>query len=180
MVKLIDEITELAETARKGGLLSLEGKEVSHPFLQKGITLLVDGHDHDVIHKMMIKEIKQAAERHHVAVKMFKGFGELAPAMGMVGTLIGLIAMMGNMGDPKSIGPAMATALLGTMYGAVLGNLIGLPLAEKLEIRMEEEKSSQHLILDAVIAIQSGQNPRVIKSMLQAYINEKKRPKEEA
>ena len=100
---------------------------------------------------------------------------DVAPAMGMIGTLIGLVAMLSNMDDPKSIGPAMAVALLTTLYGAFLANVIAIPLAKKLELRMNEEKLNQQLILDAVLGIQDGQNPRVIEGLLKNYLAESKR-----
>jgi len=100
---------------------------------------------------------------------------DVAPAMGMIGTLIGLVAMLSNMDDPKSIGPAMAVALLTTLYGAFLANVIAIPIASKLALRMAEEKMNQELVLDAVLGIQDGQNPRVIEGLLKNYLAEGKR-----
>ncbi|GAA6146858.1 flagellar motor protein PomA [Thalassolituus maritimus] len=172
---LIGEIVELAGLARKGGLLSLEGKEVSDEFLGKGIQLLVDGHDPDVVKALLSKEMKLASERHDTGVTIFKSLGDVAPAMGMIGTLIGLVAMLANMDDPKSIGPAMAVALLTTLYGAMVATMLSLPMADKLSLRKDEEDRLKSMIIDALLAIQNGQNPRVIESMLQAYIQEGKR-----
>ncbi|WP_300427901.1 flagellar motor protein PomA [uncultured Thalassolituus sp.] len=172
---LVGEIVELAGLARKGGLLSLEGKEVSEAFLSKGIQLLVDGHDPDVVRTLLNKEMKLASTRHDMAIGVFKSMGDVAPAMGMIGTLIGLVAMLANMSDPKAIGPAMAIALLTTLYGAMIANMIALPIADKLNLRKEEEDLLKTMIIDALLAIQSGQNPRVIESMLLAYIQEGKR-----
>jgi chemotaxis protein MotA len=172
---LVGEIVELAGLARKGGLLSLEGKEVSEAFLSKGIQLLVDGHDPDVVRTLLSKEMKLASTRHDMAIGVFKSMGDVAPAMGMIGTLIGLVAMLANMSDPKAIGPAMAIALLTTLYGAMIANMIALPIADKLNLRKEEEDLLKAMIIDALLAIQSGQNPRVIESMLLAYIQEGKR-----
>jgi len=176
---LIEEVVELAGMARKGGLLSLEGKEVSDDFLSKGIQLLVDGHDPDVVRTLMSKELKQASERHNVGITIFKAIGDVAPAMGMIGTLIGLVAMLANMDDPKSIGPAMAVALLTTLYGAMMATMLCLPIADKLTLRKDEEDRLKAMIIDALLAIQSGQNPRIIESMLQAYIQEGKRTRAE-
>jgi len=172
---LIDEIVELADAARKGGLLSLEGKEVNSSFLQKGIQLLVDGHDPDVVKTMMSKDKKLAEDRHTDGSAIFAALAEMAPAMGMIGTLIGLVAMLANMDDPKAIGPAMAVALLTTLYGAVIANAFCGPIADKLKLRAREEAMTKSLIIDALLAIQSGQNPRVIDSMLRTYLPEGKR-----
>lgn len=172
---IIEEVVELAGLARKGGLLSLEGKEVSNDFLASGIQLLVDGHDPDVVRTLLNKDRKQASERHEIGASIFKSIGDVAPAMGMIGTLIGLVAMLANMDDPKSIGPAMAVALLTTLYGAMMANMMALPIADKLTLRNEEESRLKAMIIDALLSIQSGQNPRVIESMLQAYLQESKR-----
>jgi len=172
---LIDEVVGLADEARKGGLLSLEGKEVSSDFLQKGIQLLVDGHDPDVVKALLSKDKNQAAERHSVGASIFSALGDVAPAMGMIGTLIGLVAMLANMDDPKAIGPAMAVALLTTLYGAVLANVMCIPISDKLKLRAGEEAMIKSLVIDALLAIQGGQNPRVIDSMLRNYLPEKKR-----
>jgi chemotaxis protein MotA len=173
--ELIDEIVELADAARKGGLLSLEGKEVSNEFLQKGIQLLVDGHDPDVVKTLLSKDKTLAEERHASGAQIFAALTVMAPAMGMIGTLIGLVAMLANMDDPKSIGPAMAVALLTTLYGAVLANAITDPIADKLKLRAGEEAMVKNLVIDALLAIQGGQNPRVIDSMLRTYLPEGKR-----
>ena len=176
---LIEEVVALADAARKGGLLSLEGKEVSNRFLNKGIQLLVDGHDADVVRTLLWKDLKQTVERHERGAKIFSAMGDVAPAMGMIGTLIGLVAMLANMDDPKSIGPAMAIALLTTLYGAMFANMIALPVADKLELRRTEEGMTKAMVIDALLAIQAGQNPRIIDSMLKAYLPEGKRADED-
>ncbi len=176
---LTEEVIGLADIARKGGLLSLEGKEVSHEFLQKGITLLVDGHDPDVVRGLMNKEMNQAVDRHTWGAKIFSAIGDVGPAMGMIGTLIGLVQMLSAMDDPKAIGPAMAVALLTTLYGAMLANMFALPVADKLNLRADEESRIQSMIIDAITGIQAGQNPRVIKSVLEAYLPASKRPADE-
>ena len=172
---LIDEIYGLADEARKGGLLSLEGKEVSHPFLSKGIQMLVDGHDGTVVKNLLSKDMNQSYYRHTNGAKVFKTLGDIGPAMGMIGTLVGLVQMLANMSDPKAIGPAMAVALLTTLYGAMLANMVCLPISAKLNIRADEELICQKLILDALLAIQSGQNPRILDGALKTYIAEGKR-----
>lgn len=172
---IIEEVVELADAARKGGLLSLEGKEVSSNFLAKGIQLLVDGHDADVVRTLLMKDLHQTIQRHEWGAKIFAAMGDVGPAMGMIGTLIGLVAMLANMDDPKSIGPAMSVALLTTPYGAMFANMFALPIADKLALRRDEEGRVKSMIIDALMAIQGGQNPRVIDSMLKAYLPESQR-----
>ncbi|EGU48213.1 flagellar motor protein PomA [Vibrio ichthyoenteri ATCC 700023] len=173
--ELIAKIVEMADAARKGGFLALEEMEITNTFMQKGIDLLVDGHDADVVRSALQKDIALTDERHEKGTSVFKAFGDVAPAMGMIGTLVGLVAMLSNMDDPKSIGPAMAVALLTTLYGAVLSNMVFFPIADKLSLRREQEKLNRRLIMDGVLAIQDGQNPRVIDSYLKNYLNEGKR-----
>lgn len=172
---LIEQIVELADAARKGGLLSLEGKQIDNDFLARGIQLLVDGHDSDVVKTLMSKDKNMAVERHNAGSSVWRALGDTAPAMGMIGTLVGLVGMLSNMDDPKSIGPAMAVALLTTLYGAVIGNMIALPFADKLKNRAGEEQMIKSMIIDALLAIQAGQNPRVVESMLRTYLPEGKR-----
>lgn len=174
-VDLIAEIVELADAARKGGLLSLEGKEVSNDFLQRGIQLLVDGHDPEVVKTLLSKDKAMAVERHEAGAAIFGAMAETAPAMGMIGTLVGLVAMLSNMDDPKAIGPAMAVALLTTLYGAIMANGLFGPMGDKLKLRAAEEAMTKSLVIDALLAIQGGQNPRVIDSMLRTYLPEGKR-----
>lgn len=176
---LIEEVVALADEARKGGLLSLEGKEVSTDFLGNGIQLLVDGHEGDVVRDVLTKDMYKTIERHEWGAKIFTAIGEVGPAMGMIGTLVGLVAMLSNMDDPKSIGPAMAVALLTTLYGAMLANMFALPVADKLTLRRKEEGATKSLIIDGLIAIQAGQNPRVISTALKAYLPESKRADDE-
>ncbi len=174
-LELINEIVALADEARKGGLLSLEDKEVSSPFLARGIQLLVDGHDPDVVKGLLVRDKSEAIERHTRGAFIFSSMAEVAPAMGMIGTLVGLVAMLANMDDPKAIGPAMAVALLTTLYGAVIANAVCGPIADKLKLRAGEELMVKNLVIDALLAIQNGQNPRVIDSMLRNYLPEGKR-----
>lgn len=172
---IIELVVDLADAARKGGLLSLEGKEIPNEFLSKGIQLLIDGHDGEVVKTLMSKDKSLAVERHKTGSSVFSALGDVAPAMGMIGTLVGLVAMLSNMDDPKSIGPAMAVALLTTLYGAMLGNMVALPFADKCQLRAGEEELVKSMIIDALLAIQAGQNPRVIETMLRTYLPEGKR-----
>jgi len=173
--ELIEKAVDMADAARKGGFLALEEAEITNSFMQKGVDMLVDGHDADVVRATLQKDINLTTERHEKGAGMLTALADVAPAMGMIGTLIGLVAMLANMDDPKSIGPAMSVALLTTLYGAFLANVIAIPLATKLKLRMEEEKMNQELVLDAVLGIQDGQNPRVIESLLKNYLAEGKR-----
>ncbi len=172
---LIEKVVEMADAARKGGFLALEEAEIDNPFMQKGVDMLVDGHDVEVVRETLGKDIKMTTERHEFGSTLFKSMGDVAPAMGMIGTLIGLVAMLSNMDDPKAIGPAMAVALLTTLYGAFLANVVCLPIAVKLANRAVEEELNQKLVLDGIVGIADGQNPRVIEGILKNYIASKKR-----
>jgi chemotaxis protein MotA len=172
---LIEKAVDMADAARKGGFLALEEAEITNSFMQKGVDMLVDGHDADVVRGTLQKDIALTTERHEAGYKIFKTLGDIAPAMGMIGTLIGLVAMLSNMDDPKAIGPAMAVALLTTLYGAFLANVVAIPIAEKIKLRAAEEKLNRALILDAILGIQDGQNPRVIEGLLKNYLAEGKR-----
>lgn len=173
--ELIEEVVELADAARKGGLLSLEGRETSNEFLSKGIQLLVDGHDPEVVKQLLAKDMKMTSERHKDGGSFFAALGEVAPAMGMIGTLIGLVAMLANMDDPKAIGPAMAVALLTTLYGSFIATAIAIPIKDKLYLRAGEEERIQRMVIDGLLSIQAGQNPRIIESMLKSYLPSSKR-----
>ena len=176
---LIEKIVEMADSARKGGFLALEEAEIENPFMQKGVDMLVDGHDIEVVRETLAKDISMTSDRHEFGATMFKNMGDVAPAMGMIGTLIGLVAMLSNMDDPKAIGPAMAVALLTTLYGAFFANVMCLPIALKLQNRAEEEKLNQKLVLDGIVGIADGQNPRVIEGILKNYLAANKRGTEE-
>jgi chemotaxis protein MotA len=177
--RLIEEAVALANVARKEGILALENQEITDPFLKKGVSMCIDGHPPEVVQQMLSKDINLTIERHDVGVNMFKAIGDYAPAMGMIGTLIGLVQMLSNMEDPKSIGPAMAVALLTTLYGAVIANGFALPLSEKLKGISAEERLNKHLILESISSIQAGTNPRVMEQLLMTYLPESKRPSED-
>lgn len=172
---LIVELVGLADLARRGGLLALEERRVSSPFLKRGLELLVDGNEPEIVKLLLVRDKQEAAHRHARAAQVFAAFGDVCPAMGMIGTLVGLVIMLGNMSDPKAIGPAMAVALLTTLYGAVLANCIFIPIADKLKLRASEESTCKNLMIDGLLAIQDGQNPRVIDAMLRAYLPETRR-----
>ncbi|MGI5308845.1 flagellar motor protein PomA [Rheinheimera sp. WS51] len=173
--ELIEKAVQLADSARKGGFLALEEAEIPNEFMQKGVNMLVDGHDADVVRATLLKDISLTEKRHEIAIGVFKGLGDVAPAMGMIGTLVGLVAMLSNMDDPKAIGPAMAVALLTTLYGAFIANVIAIPIADKLSVRNQQEKQNYQLIVDAILGIQDGQNPKIIEGILRNYLAQGKR-----
>ena len=151
----IDELVEVAQIARKEGALGLEDRDVSSPFLAQGIQMLVDGQSASTIKGLLDKERLMTLDHNRSGAKVFTALADVAPAMGMIGTLIGLVQMLSNMEDPKSIGPAMAVALLTTLYGAMIANMIATPIADKLSPRMTEEAGLQSLYNDALRAIQA-------------------------
>ena len=167
---LIDKSVELAQMSRQGGLLSLENAEVPDDFMRNGIEMIVDGHEPEMIKAVMTKDLNLTLGRHSTGRSIFQAIGDVGPAMGMIGTLIGLVQMLSVMDDPKQIGPAMAVALLTTLYGAILANVIAIPVADKLALRSKEERRAKSLVIDALMAILEGQNPRVLESMLQNYL----------
>jgi len=166
----ISEIVSLAETARKESILALEKVEINNDFLKKGVQMAVDGKDPETIKAVLNIELESLEERHKTGRGVVEGAAELAPAFGMIGTLIGLIVMLGSLDDPSSIGPAMAVALITTFYGAILANLVFIPLAGKLQARTNEEIVSRLIIITGVISILAGENPRVIKEKLESYL----------
>jgi len=176
--KLIEEGVALADIARKNGLLALEGQEISNDFMKRGIGLCVDGHDPALVQRMLGKEIDLMLERHDVGINMFKNMATMAPAMGMIGTLVGLVQMLANMSDPAAIGPAMAVALLTTLYGAVIANAFAQPIADKLARATDIERTNKSLIMETIAGIQEGMNPKVLEQLLSTYLPQKKRPEE--
>ncbi len=136
---------------------------------------MIDGQGQDTIRAFLEKERLLTLDRNRWGAKVFSALGDVGPAMGMIGTLVGLVQMLANMEDPKSIGPAMAVALLTTLYGAMMATMLCLPLADKLNLRMSEEARMQALWIDALLAIQDGINPRIIEQMLKTYLPPDKR-----
>lgn len=172
---LIASVVELAIVARKEGLLALESIEIVNPVLEKGIAMLVDGHEPAIVQSSLTTEMNEAVARHSIGQGVFKQIGQAGPAMGMIGTLVGLVQMLSNMSDPKSIGPAMAVALLTTLYGAMLANMFALPIADKLAFRCAEEQMNKNIIIMSVLGIQEGQNPKVLEELLKNYLPPSKR-----
>ena len=170
--ELIEQIVSLAETARRDGLLALENRldDISDPFIVLGIQMAVDGTRPEVIEDVMRTEMDAMATRHRNGKSIVDQVGRFAPAFGMIGTLLGLIIMLGNMDDPSAIGPGMAVALITTLYGSVLSNLIFLPFSEKLSFLNQHELLAMEIVVRGIMGIQSGDNPRVIAQKLNTFV----------
>ena len=179
--ELIGLFIRLSERARREGLLALENEleAVDDPFIRKGILLAVDGIEPEVINDIMNAEITAMEERHYRGRTLIEKAAEYAPAWGMIGTLVGLVLMLNSLQDPATLGPSMAVALLTTLYGTVLANLVFTPMANKLEIKTEEEIFVKQIIIEGVIGIQSGQNPRILEEKLSAFLSNETKVNEE-
>ena len=175
--ELIAQLTEFAGKARKEGLLSLQtmAKDVKDPFLIKGLQMAADGNEPDTLEQMLVREIEHIRERHEAGAEIFASLGVYAPAIGMVGTLIGLVQMLQTMDDPSTIGPAMAIALLTTFYGSVAANVIFIPLSGKLKTRSQYELLKKELIVEGMNSILAGENPRLMEQKLHSYLEPKDR-----
>ncbi len=174
---LIATIIDFAGRARREGILSLQnvGNEIDDPFFVKGIGLIVDGIEESVVEEIMATEIDFVEDRHKKGADMFAAMGAISPAMGMIGTLIGLVIMLQNLQDTAAIGPAMAIALITTFYGAVLANVVFIPFSGKLRIRSDQEVFLRRLTMEGVLSIASGNNPRVVEQKLNSYLAPKLR-----
>lgn len=170
--ELISLFIRLSERARKEGLLSLEDEiqDVDDEFIKKGVLLAIDGIEPEVINEIMNAELLALEERHHKGRIILEKAGEYSPAWGMIGTLIGLILMLNQLDNPEQLGPSMAVALITTLYGVVLANLVFLPMASKLENKTEEEIFIKQIIIEGIIGVQSGQNPRILEEKLSAFL----------
>jgi chemotaxis protein MotA len=168
---------EFATRARREGILALESliNDIDDPFLQKGMQLAIDGLEPATIKHILETDINVMNVRHTLGAEIFATMAAYAPALGMIGTLIGLVQMLQSMDDPSSIGPAMAVALLTTFYGSVMANLIFLPIAGKLKKRSQEETIIKEMIVDGIVAITNGDNPRIVEQKLMVYMVPNKR-----
>jgi chemotaxis protein MotA len=167
---LIDLAERLVEKVRREGVLSLEKEAVPNTFFRRGIQLVVDGHRPELIRRMLTTEMDNSILHHEEGERIFRAIGDSSPAFGMIGTLVGLVQMLSNLSDPNAIGPAMAVALLTTLYGALIAYLIALPMADKIELRRVAETVNKALIIEGVLAIQQGQNPHVMEELLSGYL----------
>ena len=172
--ELVDEIAGLAE-ARKQGPIGLEKVEVEDPFLAKGIRFVADGYDSKFIRDNLERDRDNFLTHLDEGQKIYRAVGDCAPAFGMVGTLIGMVQMFANMTDPSKLGPYMAVALLATFYGAALANLICLPIADKLHLKLVDEEVNRTLIIDGNLMIRESKSPTLVREMLLAYLPEKHR-----
>ena len=179
--RLISQMVELAEVARRDGILALENmtEEMDDEFIVRGIQMAVDGTDPEIIQSIMETELENLLERHETYKAMVDSLGRYAPAFGMAGTLIGLVAMLRGMDDPSQIGSGMATALLTTLYGVLLANIVFLPTSDKLATRTNEEVLSKTIILQGVMSIQAGDNPRNVESKLMTFLPPSRRRSED-
>lgn len=176
--ELIEKIVGFAETARREGILALEQavEEANDAFLSGGIRLAVDGTEPDLIMDILETELRYIEERHNQSAEMIARAAEMAPAFGMIGTLVGLVLMLKDMSDPAAIGPAMAVALLTTLYGSIIANVFLNPIAAKLKIYSKEEILSKQMIIEGIMAIQQGDNPRIVEHKLSVFLPPSLRP----
>ncbi|MBD5550750.1 MAG: motility protein A [Lachnospiraceae bacterium] len=175
--EMIQKVIDLSNVARKEGLLSLEeaAGEIDDAFLRKGILLVVDGTDPELVRAIMETELISMEDRHKQKISFWEDVGSMGPAWGMIGTLVGLVNMLNNMSDPDSIGPQMAVALITTLYGSLLANWICTPVAMKLKANNSEEYQMKEILIEGLLSIQAGENPRVIEEKLKSFLAPKDR-----
>lgn len=171
----INSIVEMANIARKEGLLALENatEGIENPLMKKGVMLIVDGTDPELVKNIMETEISYASDRHSTLASVFDNAAAYAPAYGMIGTLIGLINMLVYLDDPDVLGPSMGVALITTFYGSLVATLICTPVSTKLKVIASKEELQSEIILEGILSIQNGENPRIIKEKLLAFVSEK-------
>ena len=177
LLAMVQTIVSFAEKARREGLLALEADvaELKDEFLRKSIQLVVDGTDPELVKAILDTEIGILEDRHSANKAIFDTIAELAPAYGMIGTLIGLIAMLGDLEDVSKLGPGMAVALITTMYGSMMANMFAIPIAKKLAARSSKEIVSMELMVEGILAIQAGENPRIVEEKLKVFLPPKLR-----
>ena len=175
--QIIRKIIELSNVARKEGLLSLEeaAADLDDPFLKKGILLIVDGTDPELVRAILETELGSIEGRHKAKIGFWQDLAAMGPAWGMIGTLIGLINMLQNLSDPTTIGPNMAVALLTTLYGSLIANWLCNPTATKLKLNNANEMIIKQIIVEGLLSIQAGENPHVIEEKLKTFITPKDR-----
>jgi chemotaxis protein MotA len=176
--ELVDEIAGLAEIARKSGPVGLEKVTPDDPFLAKGVRFVADGYDADFIRDNLERDRDNFLTHLDEGSKIYRAIGDCAPAFGMIGTLIGMVQMFANMSDPSKLGPLMAIALLATLYGALVANLVCLPIADKLHVKLVAEEVNRTLIIDGILMIRDSKSPTLVREMLLAYLPEKHRDHE--
>lgn len=176
--EMITKIIDLSNVARKEGLLSLEeaAGDLDDPFMKKGILLIVDGTDPELVRAILETELVSIDSRHKTKIGFWETCGGMGPAWGMVGTLIGLVIMLQHMSDPSNLGPSMAVALITTFYGSLLANWICGPVANKLKVKNSIEIEAKEIMIEGLLSIQAGENPRVIEEKLKSFMAPKDRP----
>lgn len=169
---LIKRFVVFAQKSRKEGILALENeiKEVNDEFLKKGVQLAIDGLEPQEISDILETEVEFVRSRHQLGAEIFSTMGTFSPALGMIGTLIGLVQMLQTMDDPSRIGPAMAVALLTTFYGSIIANIVCLPISGKLKTRSKEEVLTKEMAIQGIVSLSNGDNPRILEQKLQAFI----------
>lgn len=179
---IIELLVDYAEKARREGLLALEDDvdEMAEPFLQKGVQLIVDGTDPELVRSILETELSFIEDRHNANAGVFDTMGALAPAFGMLGTLIGLIQMLRNLEDPSTIGSGMAVALVTTFYGSLLANIFFIPIASKLRSNSRAEILLKEVMIEGILSIQAGENPRIVEEKLKAFLSTSRKKTEPA
>jgi chemotaxis protein MotA len=169
---LIPLFVDFASRARREGILALEAatEDLNDPFFKQGLELVIDGLEPQSIRDILETEIEHIEQRHIRGADILNSIGTFAPAMGMVGTLIGLVQMLQSMSDPSTIGPAMAVAIITTFYGAIMANLVALPMAGKLTMRSREEVLEKGMIIEGIMCISAGDNPRIVERKLHSFL----------
>jgi len=175
--KIMEMLIEMSKVSRREGILGLEKtlKDIKDPFFVKGMTLMIDGIEPAKLSELLDTEVEYIEERHRLGAEIFMTMGNFAPAMGMIGTLIGLVKMLMQMDDPSSIGPSMAVALITTFYGVILANLVFLPISGKLKTRSAQELAVKQLIMSGILSVQSGDNPRILEQKLHSFVSPEER-----
>jgi len=174
---VIAKLVELAQTVRKDGILALESEvgSIENKFMAKGLQMAIDGQEPGAIEEILYLEMEKISARHSIGADMFTALGTYAPSMGMIGTLVGLVLMLQNMSDPSSIGPSMSIALLTTFYGALMANILFLPMSGKLKTRSKDELLIHEIILVGIQSLVAGENPRIMEQKLLGYLPPKER-----
>lgn len=180
--RIIENLVNFAEKARREGLLALEddAEEMDDKFLKKGVQLIVDGTDPELVRNILETKLLFLQERHAKGRGIFATMGQLAPAFGMIGTLIGLVQMLSQLDDPTKLGSGMAVALITTLYGALLANWLFIPLAKNLETQSSHEIHVKEVIIEGILSIQAGENPRIVKEKLNAFLSTEEKEEVEA
>lgn len=167
---LVEKLTEIADVMRKKGPVALDNVEIDDEFLRKAVQMVADGYEGPFIRESLERERDLNLTRLQEGARVFKSIGDAAPAFGMIGTLIGLVQMLAAMDDPKKIGPAMAVAILTTLYGAVVQNCICVPIADKCGARFDEEEVNQTLVIDGILLVRENKSPAVVRELLMSYL----------